>query len=1340
MRCRSLLLLICVSATLSLSFSTFYSYASCPPGNLVVTITSSPSALIGSDNGPSPRVATLTARVSNTGSAPIKNLMVFIGDGTTPGSFPTTGTRSLELLGPASDARRSLGVLPPGAIQTLYWFVRYPATENAAYSYTVWATADGGCGDSQVSALHIRRASASNSSRVRPPSGSVTIEPRTTIAPGELVTVTITGFDLGAIGPGPEAVEDAWLQPVSNPNFDPSCLRLVRTEVRFKSLKNEPYRDQLYFSGIASHNPPPNYAYNADDYVKYTFIGLRRCTTQLQPYQQTASGNGHQYNSDIGAIGLTLSVDDRSGGLLIDSSVSPTMGGTNTTLTYTIHYGNTSSTPLGTSGTPLLLTARLPQNRAAYVANSAACNTNCLKLWSTDEGETFSASEPAAAERVNAIRWILLDPVPAGQNPAGTVSFQLKALANGELCTTVQGAVHENIVITSDTSCVNSATDVQIALSSSSTVRPGGALRYTITYRNLGPSVAEDVVVTLNLPADVQFVQASPPPQGISGQVVTYRLGSLSPNEGGSLVLQVAVRSSLSEGVSLIATARIATATAESETTNNSASFTTVVGSRTPQLTAMARVRTLEDAPPLGPSSNDTLEYSVVLKNTGAAAATNLLFIATPDPYTQLFVGSVSASAGQILSGNADGDRQIRIALPQLAPNSSETIEFRVRIKELLSGVRRIRLQGVLSCNELPDTLTDDPQTPIPNDPTDLYVGTGPLLKAWKSYTLFNDLDGNGLPSPGDILKYTVIVENLGAESANAVVLTEGFDPHLTLVVGSVTTTQGDVLSGNEVGERFVRIGLGTLRPKSSITVTYRAGIDPDIPSSVAVVGSQALLSAANLPSQPSDDPTTPAEEDPTLTPVWNSPHIYISQRAYLKIDANGDGLPSPGDTLSYAVTLLNLGNTDAQNAFFSTTPDPHTQLVVGSVRTSQGSVTTGNASSDTTIGIALDPIPRNGQAQLSFDVLIKDSWPTGVNLVTQSLVNVPSAGSFRSDDPTTLALNDPTIIPGHHKAFLYFTKSVYAASDDDRNGMVSAGELLEYVLTVINLGTHEASGLQLSDALPSEMRILEASVKSDHGLIMSGTVPNSQELLVNLGKLAPQGGQARISFQVRLQNPLSDRTLSNQAFVWGTNLSEQPSDDPRTPTLGDATVLTAGEFFILCGDVDTDGDVDLIDAQIVGQAAIGALQLTERQRAAADVAPPFGVIDSRDATAIAEIAQGYRLRCPVEPRTAETALRSLESVFVPLSVQRFVAASFRRAVRFRAEGQGIHQISVKIFDLSGKTVFASDWRLGSELEWRGLTSDGRRVANGVYLYLVFVRGADGALVRSHLQKLVILR
>lgn len=64
----------------------------------------------------------------------------------------------------------------------------------------------------------------------------------------------------------------------------------------------------------------------------------------------------------------------------------------------------------------------------------------------------------------------------------------------------------------------------------------------------------------------------------------------------------------------------------------------------------------------------------------------------------------------------------------------------------------------------------------------------------------------------------------------------------------------------------------------------------------------------------------------------------------------------------------------------------------------------------------------------------------------------------------------------------------------------------------------------------------------------------------------------------------------------------------------------------------------------------------------------------------------------------------------------------------------------IQVFDLSGRLLYDSGFVGGSNLRWEGLTRDGRRVANGVYLYVVTVRTLDGRLLRSEVRKLVILR
>jgi hypothetical protein len=95
----------------------------------------------------------------------------------------------------------------------------------------------------------------------------------------------------------------------------------------------------------------------------------------------------------------------------------------------------------------------------------------------------------------------------------------------------------------------------------------------------------------------------------------------------------------------------------------------------------------------------------------------------------------------------------------------------------------------------------------------------------------------------------------------------------------------------------------------------------------------------------------------------------------------------------------------------------------------------------------------------------------------------------------------------------------------------------------------------------------------------------------------------------------------------------------------------------------------------------------------------------------------------------------------VPLNVeaiQHSLIVSENR-VKFEALGKGIKSIQVQILDLAGTKVFDSDRNLGNNLSWNLLNAQSHRVARGVYLYVVTVRGFDEAsAIRSHIQKLVI--
>lgn len=69
----------------------------------------------------------------------------------------------------------------------------------------------------------------------------------------------------------------------------------------------------------------------------------------------------------------------------------------------------------------------------------------------------------------------------------------------------------------------------------------------------------------------------------------------------------------------------------------------------------------------------------------------------------------------------------------------------------------------------------------------------------------------------------------------------------------------------------------------------------------------------------------------------------------------------------------------------------------------------------------------------------------------------------------------------------------------------------------------------------------------------------------------------------------------------------------------------------------------------------------------------------------------------------------------------------------------GAQDLQLSIFNLAGRRVFNSDWVPNGYL-WNLQDDQGRILANGVYLYIVTVRGFNGELLRSKVKKLVILK
>lgn len=109
--------------------------------------------------------------------------------------------------------------------------------------------------------------------------------------------------------------------------------------------------------------------------------------------------------------------------------------------------------------------------------------------------------------------------------------------------------------------------------------------------------------------------------------------------------------------------------------------------------------------------------------------------------------------------------------------------------------------------------------------------------------------------------------------------------------------------------------------------------------------------------------------------------------------------------------------------------------------------------------------------------------------------------------------------------------------------------------------------------------------------------------------------------------------------------------------------------------------------------------------------------------------------RKPVLPESGQ--LSAAYRPFVTLQAAGVRSAAGRYT--FEAQGYNIEGVQVQVYNLSGKQVFSAE-AAGNSLSWNGLSSDGRRLANGVYLYVMTVKGTYGDVVQTKVQKLAIVR
>jgi uncharacterized repeat protein (TIGR01451 family) len=323
--------------------------------------------------------------------------------------------------------------------------------------------------------------------------------------------------------------------------------------------------------------------------------------------------------------------------LTIGKTDSPDPVPVNSSLTYTITYSNTGDM----NATNVIIVETYPQS------------------------VTFVSSVPPPTEGNNIWRMSALD---VGKSGSIVITVSVGALPEGTV-------LKNKATITSDQN-QNTETETETTVSSvilnlvktdtPDPVNAGQNLTYTLLYSNTGTLNATSVIITESYDANTTFISSVPASD--IGTNNKFTIGSLASGASGSVTIMVRVSPSVPNGTTVTNTATIDSA----QTEPLSATATTLV-------TSQPILSITKDVDKLTAHPNETLIYTITVRNNGTANATGVTL-------TDAIPSGATLVPGSITEGGT-GTATITWNLGTLTPGQTKVVGFKVKVGSDFTGI-----------------------------------------------------------------------------------------------------------------------------------------------------------------------------------------------------------------------------------------------------------------------------------------------------------------------------------------------------------------------------------------------------------------------------------------------------------------------------------------------------------------------------------------------------------------------------------------------------------------------------------------------------------------------------
>jgi uncharacterized repeat protein (TIGR01451 family)/fimbrial isopeptide formation D2 family protein len=554
-----------------------------------------------------------------------------------------------------------------------------------------------------------------------------------------------------------------------------------------------------------------------------------------------------------------------------------------------------------------------------------------------------------------ATQWLSTDPAGSdyhtyiGELTDGTVGI---ADNQDAYPVTVQGAI-----LTAQKSVENLTTE-----QSGANASPNDRLRYTITIEN----TTDIPLSNFQLVDDIDGLNGSPMfqpgsienviiPNGadyvITGSTLTVNNLNIGANEIVTVSFDATLVPVITSGTIVLNQGQLILSGTVFEETDDPA----VPGDQNPTQTLIAsaplfevhKTSTILEGDPNILMAGETLRYTITVKNIGSEDAVNVLLLDST-PANTTYVANSTTLNGTALTDPSPGINPLHAGIPVNAPEDATpgylradatpgaanvaTITFTVLIDPAAMDGLIIENQGFVNSNGIgsgpqPEQPSDDPNTPIADDPTRNIVGNLPLLYAHKTVVKCNpntipgdqnecDPNQSDIVNSGDTLLYTIVISNFGTIPATDVVLSDNVPSNTSYVENSLSLNETGLGPDNGVSPLIAGLsvhssdnpGSGIISAGGSATIKFNVIVNPDLQEGT-IISNQGTLTSSELEPDLTDGDGVPSNgNQPTVIVVGDIQLLTITKEVLVV----GGGAALPGSELEYVVRVNNISTVQA--------------------------------------------------------------------------------------------------------------------------------------------------------------------------------------------------------------------------------------------------------------------------------------------------------------------------------------------------------------------------------------------------------------------------------------------